>query len=276
MNLTRLDFPRIIGIRQDVPVPQAPYAGPGNVVSGARSWWGLRAYTLALVGNTVIRLRRDSDNAEQDFVTIEGGGLDTASITTFKSSANLFVVTLYDQLIFGAGSDESNATSSTQPQFILGTPCLMRFTATLFLRASTEVVMTQAYTASVVAKRTGSTSAAQMVIGETNGTGVGFANSANNATMQVVGGDNTASATDSAFHAIQGVYNGASSNLDVDGTATSKSIAATGWGGGGSRTDFNSNRALVGDVFEAGLWDVGFTNAEASAMSANQKSFWGF
>src|SRR5262245_56094963 len=84
--------------------PAAPYAGgPGDVVSGAVAYWGLRAYTTAAIGNNAIRLRRSSDNAEQDFATVLGGGLDLTSISSFKGAFNLSVVKLYDQT--GGGND---------------------------------------------------------------------------------------------------------------------------------------------------------------------------
>src|SRR5262249_36067713 len=94
------------------------YEGPGDIVSGAFGWWGLRAYNFATIGNSCIRLRRSSDNAEQDFVTLSpSGALDVASISSFKGAANLFVSKTYDQT--GNGRDLAQSTAANQPTFTL-------------------------------------------------------------------------------------------------------------------------------------------------------------
>jgi hypothetical protein len=36
--------------------PAASYTGPGDVVSGAKAWYGLRAYSAATAGTKAIRL----------------------------------------------------------------------------------------------------------------------------------------------------------------------------------------------------------------------------
>lgn len=279
MRLERLDFLHRINVPIITPVyvVPAPYAGPGDVVSGARSWWGLRAYTLALVGNTVIRLRRDSDNAEQDFVTVSGGGLDLASITSFQGAANLFVVTLYDQLLV-ASSDLTNSTAGTQLQFIpsgIGAKPIIRCTATLFVRSGSDIQMTQPYTISWAGKRTGAFTTATGVLGETNGEFSGFEGSTNTIFGQCTT-HITGTAADNSFHAIQFVANGASSDININGTTNVGNAGSANYGGAGSRTDVNVSRATVADLLEFGLWDNGFSGAESSAMSANQHTFWGF
>ena len=96
------------------PTP-TPYVGPGDIVSGAIGWWGLRAYTSASIGTNAIRLRRDGGSpGEQDFATVTGGGLDLTSITAFKGADNLFLVKLYDQV----GTNHlTQATAASQPPF---------------------------------------------------------------------------------------------------------------------------------------------------------------
>src|SRR5262245_22962763 len=83
-------------------VQVTPYEGPGDIVSGAAMWVGLRAYSSASIGSNAVRLRRDGDSSEQDFATVSGGGLDLSAISTFLAgvappSTNLFVSKLYDQ-----------------------------------------------------------------------------------------------------------------------------------------------------------------------------------
>jgi hypothetical protein len=75
------------------------------------------AYATALLyssyGGSCLRVRRDSDNAEQD-IGFSGQDIDEASITSFCSGANCYVTTWYDQS--GNGLDITNSTLSEQPK----------------------------------------------------------------------------------------------------------------------------------------------------------------
>jgi hypothetical protein len=61
---------------------------PGDIVSGAWAWWGLRAYNAAYAtgSNNAINVRRASDNATQNIVILTSGALD---ITTANSFAGI-------------------------------------------------------------------------------------------------------------------------------------------------------------------------------------------
>ncbi len=89
----------------------ASFSGLLDDYSGAAAAYSLRKLTNDYTGSA-IRVRRESDDAEQDigFVNNE---LDTAALTTFCSGTNGFVTTWYDQ----AGSnDATQTTSGSQPQ----------------------------------------------------------------------------------------------------------------------------------------------------------------
>ncbi len=64
----------------------------------------------------LIRLRRDSDNAELDFGWADNDVVDVAAINTWRAGANVFLVTWYDQS--GLGRDAVQNTAAFQPQFI--------------------------------------------------------------------------------------------------------------------------------------------------------------
>ena len=66
-------------------------------------------------GGSALRVRRSSDNAEQDIGFI-GGDLDTSALTTFCSGTNGFVTTWYDQSI--SGVNPVQATTTKQPQIV--------------------------------------------------------------------------------------------------------------------------------------------------------------
>jgi hypothetical protein len=270
MTYQRIDFYRRVDVAHVVPVPSPPpYEGPGNIVASAAAWWGLRAYSLATVGDNAVRLRRDSDNAEQTFVTIAGGGLDLAAISSFKGAANLFVTTLFDQT--GNGSPLTQTAAGSQPTFILaalGAFPVIR--AGDYMECAT-VFGSQPFTHSLVAKRNSGTGP---VIGTSGGqVRSGFGLSANLVRMIAGGTEMTAAATDGSFYAIQCVYNGASSDLNLNGSAN------TGNPGSNAHVSilrYNSDFSLNPDLVEAGIWPAAFSSGQSSSMSSNQHDYWGF
>lgn len=65
----------------------------------------------------LIRVRRSSDNAEQDISAgTVAGGLDTTALASFCGSSSCFIRTWYDQS--GNGRDAGNATTSWQPRIV--------------------------------------------------------------------------------------------------------------------------------------------------------------
>jgi len=77
------------------------------------------AYSLRLLSSTyngsAIRVRRSSDNAEQD-IGFSGGILDTASLLSFCGAGSGYVTTWYDQS--GNGEDNIQATLLSQPTIV--------------------------------------------------------------------------------------------------------------------------------------------------------------
>ena len=76
------------------------------------------AYSLRKLrsGQTIaIRVRRSSDNAEQD-IGFVGNELDTTSLLSFCSANNGFVTTWYDQS--GNGYNATQTTQANQPQIV--------------------------------------------------------------------------------------------------------------------------------------------------------------
>ena len=81
---------------------------------GAAAAYSLRQLSSTYAGSA-IRVRRSSDNAEQDigFVSNE---LDTASLLSFVGAGNGFVTTWYDQS--GNSDDATQSTAAAQPQVV--------------------------------------------------------------------------------------------------------------------------------------------------------------
>ena len=63
----------------------------------------------------LVRLRRASDNAEQDFFASDNDIVDVVSINTWRSGSNVYVVKWYDQS--GLGRDAVQNSTHRQPRF---------------------------------------------------------------------------------------------------------------------------------------------------------------
>lgn len=77
--------------------------------------YSLRKLRTAYTGSA-IRVRRSSDNTEQD-IGFVGNNLDTASLLTFCGAGNGFVVTWYDQST--NGNNATQATAGNQPRIVI-------------------------------------------------------------------------------------------------------------------------------------------------------------
>ncbi len=64
----------------------------------------------------LVRLRRQSDNAEMDFGCTDTDIVDVAAINSWRGGANVFMVVWYDQS--GLGRNAIQNTNANQPQFI--------------------------------------------------------------------------------------------------------------------------------------------------------------
>jgi len=85
-----------------------------DLYPSAAAAYSLRKLRTAYTGNA-IRVRRSSDNAEQD-IGFVNNVLDTSSLTTFCGGTNGFVTTWYDQS--GNVRDIIQTTAANQPQIV--------------------------------------------------------------------------------------------------------------------------------------------------------------
>lgn len=104
------------------------FAGQTPINLGNNSYIGIldlyinasAAYSLRLLRNqytgSAIRVRRSSDNAEQNIGFTNSGNLDTNALKTFCTSTNGFVTTWYDQS--GNGNNVTQTTAANQPQIV--------------------------------------------------------------------------------------------------------------------------------------------------------------
>jgi hypothetical protein len=83
-----------------------------DAYGGAAAAYSLRQLS-ANYGGAVVRVRRSSDNTEQDFTTTQ---VTDGTLTTFCGAGDGFVRTLYDQS--GNANNAGQATSASQPQIV--------------------------------------------------------------------------------------------------------------------------------------------------------------
>lgn len=97
--------------------PPVPLAGAVLDAYTASMWglWGIRRYLTAYTGN-LVRVRRNSDNAEQDIPQNADGSLNTTNLLAFVGSANGYITTAYDQS--GNGRNLVQTTAGKQPRIV--------------------------------------------------------------------------------------------------------------------------------------------------------------
>ncbi len=121
-----------------------PAIKTGGFDSLTTNLWGLYGLTClkSTYTGSAIRVRRSSDNAEQD-IGFTSNALDTAAIASFVGANDGFVTKWYDQS--GAGHDLVQATAANQPRIALagvvdqdnGTPAVYFTGSSRYLQANT-------------------------------------------------------------------------------------------------------------------------------------------
>ena len=103
--------------------PSNPPTAPmefGDNFANVTAYYSLRRFTKG-EDNNAIRVRRSSDDTEQDIGFDANGDLDTAALLAFVGTGgtdNGFVTTFYDQS--GNGNDATNSTETEQPLVVSG------------------------------------------------------------------------------------------------------------------------------------------------------------
>jgi hypothetical protein len=257
------------------------YTGPGDVVSGATAWWGLRCYNSAYTGNVADVWDAATGSTTETLLTCSSGGTINQTINTLATTCAVAcrIKTLYDQT--GNGHNATQATNSGRPTFTLSG--LGSLSVATFVAANQTILVSnsiatgaQPYTTSGVYKNTNA-GQSPFLSGTSSGIPqMGAGISANNAYIYA-GSVANAAATDSSFHAVQGVFSGASSVLYIDGTSNSVSAGtstATTFFNIGS--DDGTTHFMDGAGGEVGIWPIGFSGTQQANMNSNQHTYWGF
>ena len=139
---TATAIPTFTGILDSLPASAASYSV--RRLSGT--------YTGSL-----IRVRRSSDNSEQDIGPTLGGNLNTTALTTFCGASSCFVMTWYDQS--GNARDATQTTTANQPRIVnagvldtLNTIATLRFLATAFITGPAPMANSSELTLAFIAR----------------------------------------------------------------------------------------------------------------------------
>lgn len=272
--------------------PAAAYQGPGDVVSGSTAWGSCaRVYNaslaststslcdlVAVTGGAAVCTLRGSSTGFVDLAASYCAGTTPGAACAAASGGSCKVSKVYDQT--GNGAHFTEATLSNMPGLSFsalgGLPCMSFVRANTSRLTSANNFTTTNYSVSVVGARTGSQTLVNILAAfkVTNSNALGF-NNATNTALLYAGASITAAATDGSFHAFQGVNNGASSALVVDGSATSGSNGGGASGGvpmtiGATGATASAN-PLDGSICEFGIWPTTVFNAtQYGNMNANQ------
>jgi hypothetical protein len=256
----------------------APLDGGGAFATPAGAY-SFRKLKSAYAGPAV-RLHRVSDSAELDinflgFTGFTGAPIDTAAANAHCAATTCTVVTWYDQS--GNARDMVMATAAFQPAYVancLGTLPCARSANTGNIRVATAGNFTPStvMTLSGVAKRTGAGVCYVIADGNLNAIQTDLAN-----TWRLAASANidSAAAAEGAWHSAVGVVNGASSVLRIDATETTGTL--TGSAVANPIQGAIGASATTCDFVEDVIWDgYALPVTERSALTANQRNFWGF
>lgn len=258
------------------------YSGPGDVVGSAVFYAGLRAYTAAkaTAGVAAVQLCTASDALCTDIHVTSTGGLSSSDLTTSGCSAiNTCTIKIwYDQAGTNNQTIATIADRATFKNSCIGSlPCGVGAGNTQYASVST-LSQAEPFTILSAAQRTGNFSTEGDTVGAQSPSTVviGFSNSANTALLYA-GSVLSATAADTTWHALQGVFNTGSSILAVDATQTSgasggQSFATENY----SIMSASTSNSLTGYFVESGIWGGAFTSTQLTNMSANVHSYWGF
>ncbi len=263
----------------------AAYSGPGDVVPGATMWAGLRAYSAATRGQPAANVCNAGDAACVDMVTdaTTGALVITTVGGTNCGSSTCTVKKLYDQTVgnncAAASCDLIQNTEANRP--VLVTSCInskpcMTGNGSQSVVTANGLTLPEPLTISAIGWRTTGSGVFSVIVGQISFGAIMLTYwvGANQAAIYD-GTQLTATAADDAFHAFEGIFNGASSAIYVDGVGTTGAIA-------GSQSFANNIGFLTGNFgtitgkgIEMGIWGSAISGGDAVALSSNQTGFWG-
>jgi hypothetical protein len=239
--------------------------------------YSLRKFDCDYTGYS-IRVRRSSDNTEQDFGFTGAGDLDTASLKSFVGSDSGLVVKAYNQGTGGSTYDAVQSTKAYQPIIAIGgviqrknTKPSMYSDGYRYLTVTLASTLSQPNTIFMVGSNSGATD--RHMIDQIGSTGtdrnlVGVAGG----NLVIYAGNLLTFATNTTnFSLYTAIFNGASSKVQRNGSG-----AVTGNAGSQSLGSFNIGKgmgeayqnAIIGNISEVIIYNSNQNSNLSSIESA--------
>lgn len=264
----------------------AAYTGPGDIMPGAVFWTGLRGYNGAYAtgSNPAVDIVDQAGNNPATINILNDGTLDTATINAWVAAhgvTKILISRLYDQS--GNGNHFTQATSANRPTLALNSigsnnrPSIQRGpNSTLNVFTAQALTQAQPFFISAVCRQDTSTGAWADVLSAGGYLQIGFANTSDNVFMYLASAPPIASAVHGIPHAVQWTFNGAASEMYVDGTGTAASPGVSGIQASPLAIpgDQNGGESVV--IGEEGMWSGTAAPAQKSNMNSNQHTWYGF
>ncbi len=285
--------------------PGVTYQGPGDVVSktNLKFFVGLRALDAADRGGNLINLCNAADAACVDVASdattgnlvapTNVGGTDCTAVNTCT------IKTWYDRsgALYCSGSTACNFTQATIANratltfnCINSKPCAVFSGSQYYSSSATAASFAATMTVSSVTRRTASFTSQQMIFSTQGGNSINVNYRALANAVQMFAGTAgvfVSNISDSNYHAIQAIFNGASSalvcgggagtNCSTGGTSNSVSPGSTASSGGVAMAmgHTGASSILSGEMVELFGYNAVLSGSDATAINNNQYSYWG-
>ena len=273
------------------PASTGSYVGPGDLVSGATGWWGLRAYNNAYAAaqKGAAILQRASDNTTQTINVTTTGDLNVAAAQTFCASTTCGIEEWIDQT--GSGHNQVQTTAADQAQLVFncnnGSKVCAYYNGTSDAYTTTYSAATpQPFTLQAVYQKTNyQDDIGGAIISSYNESGgssnLGEGNVAETAQMYSSPNNQLIPADSYVFISLTGVYNGASSAAYQNGFSWAESGLGTSSLGttvglGENPAGNGNNQYMIGYMDEVSLWPMALTAAQIGSVQTNQRLYWQF
>jgi hypothetical protein len=263
------------------------YIGPGDLsISGIQAWVGIRAYSAAKAGTKAINLCDNTGANCSDESTNASGNLvvGTHGANNCATSDTCLVATLYDQSggVVCSGGVACDVTQATPANMFTlkhncrgGTQfCLVGTSSTSYVAVSLfGATIAQPFTISAVGRRTVFASAITNLIEDDFAAfQLGFSGTSGSAFTYAGTVTAVAGLTESNMYALNMLYNGASSNLNINGASNTVSPGAN-----------STTKLCVGACFNGGSIEfyegavfTGDQSSHFTALYGNEHLYWGF
>ena len=266
----------------------AAYQGPGDVVSGALAWWGLRCYNAAYTGSIADVWDSATGSTTETLLTCSSGGVINETINSLATTCATAcsIKTLFDQSgntnCSSAACNLSQATNADRPTFtrncITTKPCLTFNGTTTFLSNGGNLVQAQPFSINAVAQRTGNFTSNGRVFTFVASVILNFTTSAN--TFGIFAGSNlTGAATDNTMFGFMTLFNNTTSKVFKNGASLASGTAGTNAPSTsivmGAASIVGGGNFLTGNVTEGGIW-AGDKTGSAASLNTNQQSYYGY